>query len=144
MVLLTTLIRGCLLIAIVFISDHWSCASTIADASSSEIDEATTDPDCGCGGISRQTSNPSVAISIDNVDVATDNIVVEELGIKIANRSLKEEPHGPTIDMVFIPGGDTFMGTDKPQVRGDGESPLRTITLSPYFIDRYSVTNDGK
>ncbi len=42
--------------------------------------------------------------------------------------------------MVFIPGGKMLMGTSAADGR-DGESPARAVTLQPFKIDKYSVTN---
>ncbi len=45
-------------------------------------------------------------------------------------------------DFVELPGGTFVMGTDEPfRYRGDGEGPAREITLSPFRISKYSVTN---
>ncbi|MFW2383558.1 MAG: formylglycine-generating enzyme family protein [Acidimicrobiales bacterium] len=45
-------------------------------------------------------------------------------------------------NFVDIAGGSFIMGTDEPyRYAGDGEGPARVITLSPYRISRYAVTN---
>ena len=45
--------------------------------------------------------------------------------------------------MVALPGGPFLMGTDYPEAfAADGEAPIRTVTLGPFSIDRYPVTND--
>jgi sulfatase modifying factor 1 len=45
--------------------------------------------------------------------------------------------------MVQLPGGAFLMGTDYADgFSADGERPVREITLSPFLIDRYPVTND--
>lgn len=56
-------------------------------------------------------------------------------------------PHEPTEDvlarMVQLPGGKFLMGTDS--VEGfpqDGEGPVREVSLSPFLIDKYPVTNE--
>ena len=47
------------------------------------------------------------------------------------------------IDMVALPGGVFLMGSDSPEVRPeDGEGPVREVTLSPFAIGRFPVTND--
>jgi formylglycine-generating enzyme required for sulfatase activity len=54
----------------------------------------------------------------------------------------KIDPDPKTIPMVFLPGGNFLMGTD--YARGfpaDGEGPVRPVTLSPFEIDAYPVTN---
>lgn len=43
--------------------------------------------------------------------------------------------------MVFIKGKNFTIGTDKPQIFGDGESPSRTVYLDDFFIDKYEVSN---
>ena len=45
--------------------------------------------------------------------------------------------------MVYIEGGHNYIGTDKPKIKSDGESPKRPVLLSPYFIDKYEVSNEG-
>lgn len=95
--------------------------------------------DCGCSAkLSRQQGEPILPSTAIEVPLTQEEFVVEELGRRVL--SVEE---GPTVDMVFIDAGDTFMGTNKPILLADGEGPLRTVTLSPYFIDRYSVTNEG-
>ncbi len=102
-------------------------------------DEKETD--CGCGEISRD----NIRVTQHDFSIGNEETITEDDGLK-GTVQLSSYPVEKTTleDMVFIPGGDTFIGTDKPQVRGDGESPLRTVSLSPYFIDRYSVTNEGE
>jgi sulfatase modifying factor 1 len=44
--------------------------------------------------------------------------------------------------MVALPGGTFLMGTDFAEgFPGDGEGPVRPVTLQPFSIDRYPVTN---
>ena len=48
------------------------------------------------------------------------------------------------IDLVEIAGGAFIMGTDEPnRWRGDGESPARDVSLSPFRIGRYTVSADA-
>lgn len=56
----------------------------------------------------------------------------------LSNESRKFE------NMVDISGGKGYIGTDKPIIRRDGEGPRRTVNLSPFQLDRYEVSNDGK
>ncbi|MEV0210170.1 formylglycine-generating enzyme family protein [Streptomyces sp. NPDC050788] len=45
--------------------------------------------------------------------------------------------------MVLLPGGTFRMGTEDPDgFRGDGEGPVRDITVSPFWIDVHAVTNE--
>ena len=59
--------------------------------------------------------------------------VVESPSI-VAHSSVKE-------DMVRIEGRTFQMGTNKPGMPTDGESPRRAVRLSSFLIDRYQVTN---
>lgn len=45
--------------------------------------------------------------------------------------------------MIALPGGTFLMGTDNPTgFPQDGEGPVRPVSLQPFSIDRYPVTND--
>jgi sulfatase modifying factor 1 len=44
--------------------------------------------------------------------------------------------------MVLLPGGEFKMGTDDQEgFPNDGEGPVRPVTLRPFYIDPYAVTN---
>ena len=45
--------------------------------------------------------------------------------------------------MVFVRGGASLVGTDNPLVLGDGEGPKRNVYLTPFYLDKYEVSNDG-
>jgi formylglycine-generating enzyme len=54
----------------------------------------------------------------------------------------KREPAAVRRGMVRLPGGEFLMGGDDPDAFvADGEGPVRTVRLSPYFIDATAVTN---
>jgi len=42
---------------------------------------------------------------------------------------------------VRLPGGRSFVGTNTPLVPIDGEGPLRSVTVKPFAIDPFAVTN---
>nr|XP_014332021.1 PREDICTED: sulfatase-modifying factor 2 [Bos mutus] len=48
--------------------------------------------------------------------------------------------NGQTVNMVQLPGGRFQMGTDSPDGR-DGEGPVREVTVKPFAIDIFPVTN---
>lgn len=49
---------------------------------------------------------------------------------------------GDLHDMVKLDGGRFLMGTEiDVAFRADGEGPVREVTLDPFYIDRYPVTN---
>jgi len=45
---------------------------------------------------------------------------------------------GPTGDMVYVPAGNFTMGSSSGE---SDEQPVHTVYLSPYYIDKYEVTN---
>ncbi|QDP39183.1 formylglycine-generating enzyme family protein [Radiobacillus deserti] len=45
--------------------------------------------------------------------------------------------------MIYLQGGEFLMGTeDNEGFPSDGEGPIRKVTVSPYYIDAYAVTNE--
>jgi len=50
---------------------------------------------------------------------------------------------GSTSDMIRLDGGRFWMGTDDDQgFVADGEGPIREVTVAPFYMDRYPVTNE--
>lgn len=47
-----------------------------------------------------------------------------------------------SIDMVYLSGGLTTIGTDKVIVVSDSEGPSQKIYLSPFYMDKYEVSNE--
>ncbi len=51
---------------------------------------------------------------------------------------------GDTSGMLLLPGGSFAMGTeDKGGFPADGEGPVRTVTLDPFWIDPVAVTHEA-
>lgn len=46
-----------------------------------------------------------------------------------------------TNQMVHLKGGTFTMGTDEPGIVADGESPARQVTVDPFYLDVYEVSN---
>lgn len=45
-------------------------------------------------------------------------------------------------EMIYVNGGEFLMGTDDHEgFPADGEGPVRTVKLSPFYLDRFAVTN---
>ncbi|WP_108662184.1 formylglycine-generating enzyme family protein [Acuticoccus kandeliae] len=42
---------------------------------------------------------------------------------------------------VTIPGGSVTVGTTQPLIKADGEGPPRTVTIAPFAIDPFAVSN---
>ncbi|XP_044527883.1 inactive C-alpha-formylglycine-generating enzyme 2 isoform X2 [Gracilinanus agilis] len=51
-----------------------------------------------------------------------------------------ESGNGQDNSMVQLPGGTFQMGTNSPDGK-DGEGPIREVTVKPFAIDKYPVTN---
>ncbi len=61
----------------------------------------------------------------------------ELVGIKNKHKWYSEKPYG----MVLIPGGSFTMGKQDEDVRGDLNTPPRTVTVRPYYMDETEITN---
>lgn len=75
--------------------------------------------DCGC-------NTNRVKTDVKEEDVCT---------APLAGRSKTLE------SMILIKGQNFSIGTDKAEIISDGESPIRTVYLNDYFIDKYEVSN---
>eukprot|EP00981_Chlorochromonas_danica_P000769 scaffold183_cov174-Ochromonas_danica.AAC.2 len=107
---------------------------------------------CGCAMArgdhhSQQESLPAQTDSADRNDGIVDATGSEKrvLGeVPEVRKALLDLPQGSvTEDLVFIPGGLSYIGVDDPVIIRDGEGPRRQVDLSPFYIDRYSVTNEA-
>jgi formylglycine-generating enzyme len=48
---------------------------------------------------------------------------------------------GSPVEVVRFEGGPSFVGTDRPAVRADGEAPRRRVMLLPFGLERHAVTS---
>jgi sulfatase modifying factor 1 len=61
---------------------------------------------------------------------------------KRASAERQRVSSGSTEDMVRLDGGKFLIGTDSREgFAADGEGPVREVTLDPFYMDRYPVTN---
>ncbi len=44
--------------------------------------------------------------------------------------------------LVHLPGGPSYVGTDRPLLPMDGEAPLRAVDVEAFAVDPFAVTND--
>ena len=59
-----------------------------------------------------------------------------------ASRCTPQAANGSTDGMALIPGGDFLMGTDDPiGFAADGEGPVRSVRVNPFYMDSCAVTN---
>jgi len=70
---------------------------------------------------------------------------------RLASKSADKEPSGessasaklPSLEqMIYLPGGTFLMGTDDQEgFPQDGEGPVRSVTIDPFYIDPCAVSN---
>lgn len=83
--------------------------------------------DCGCNKIQRlKTTNSDVTKSDNSIR-------------NCPKSQLSDFIHD---DMVKIDEGDYFIGTDEPIFQSDNESPLKSVHVMEFYIDRYEVSNE--
>jgi sulfatase modifying factor 1 len=60
-----------------------------------------------------------------------------------ASRNRPRTIAGSLEDMIRLGGGPFYMGSESPEAfPADGEGPVRRVTLSPFYISKYTVTNE--
>lgn len=104
---------------------------------------------CGCSGtagsqaFSRSNYDPE-AVTTD-ISSNGDAILQEDTTSSIKDVEISTPPVEAGMskynEMVFVPGGTFHMGTANPAILTDAEGPRRLITLSPFYIDQYEVSN---
>jgi formylglycine-generating enzyme required for sulfatase activity len=63
-------------------------------------------------------------------------------GSTLSSRDRPRATKGSLEDMLRLEGGAFHMGSESPApFPADGEGPVRRVTLSPFYISRYAVTN---
>lgn len=67
--------------------------------------------------------------------IKTDMVEEDVCRVPAEDQSKKPE------NMVLIKGQNYTIGTDKPEIVVDGESPSRLVYLDDYYIDKYEVSN---
>jgi sulfatase modifying factor 1 len=61
----------------------------------------------------------------------------ELVGVKSKKQWFSEKPYG----MTLIPGGSFTMGKQDQDILGNMNSPTKTVTVRPYFMDETEITN---
>ena len=62
----------------------------------------------------------------------------ELVGVKSKKKWFSEKPYG----MALIPGGSFTMGKQDEDIVGTLNTPTKTVTVSPYFMDETEITNN--
>ncbi|XP_050436970.1 formylglycine-generating enzyme [Adelges cooleyi] len=77
--------------------------------------------DCGC------STNRDASVTVEEETCSTINV---------------DTSYTLSLDsMVLIRGGNFTIGTDKPVIIADGESPARLVYIDDFFIDKFEVSN---
>ncbi|XP_065191412.1 formylglycine-generating enzyme-like [Sycon ciliatum] len=94
-------------------------------------DEASSSSSCGCSATNRD------AETSERYKKSQD----EKHPELPSSEKFLESPYPRTNQMVQLEGGVFTMGTDKPEIPVDGESPARQVELDPFWLDVYEVSN---
>jgi gliding motility-associated lipoprotein GldK len=62
----------------------------------------------------------------------------ELVGVKVKKQWFSEKPYG----MALIPGGSFTMGKQDQDIIGTLNTPTKTVTVRPYFMDETEITNN--
>jgi formylglycine-generating enzyme required for sulfatase activity len=116
-------------LVLILLSCVWSRDVYHLDGQQDEMETLDQGAGCGCGKLTRNEDS---------------KVVTESSPTEVNMNTTDDIVDLPTLDMVYMAGGETFMGTNKPLIKADGEGPQRNIFLSPYFIDKFAVSNAGK
>lgn len=100
---------------------------------------------CGCNlkrsGDKTEISTGENVQDFCDIDRKTDHITAYAIDdyskIRNADNLLPSR-----LNMSYITGGKFTMGTDKPIIFPDGESPARKVYLSSFYLDKYEVSNE--
>lgn len=87
------------------------------------------DKSCGCSSLSRETES----------DCTSESSVENDPAEKY--RSENQQNHINRDKIIFIKGGEFFMGTNKPIFVADGEGPSRLTFIDDFYLDIHEVSN---
>lgn len=114
----------------IYSANEATCESVHSEES--EIGKETLS--CGCN-VGRDSPLVSDSVEADKMKPIVKTNTLESL-------TSLTDPADYIEDMVYIPGGTFFMGTDSPVIPYDGEGPKRPVQLSSFYIDRAEVSNE--
>ena len=103
---------------------------------------------CGCGGGATNRVHSKEEDEDGTVEDAEESGEKEEEttrkstgGSKYTAAANAKSNYPRTHQMVKIEGGTFTMGTDKPIIYMDGESPARKVTVDSFWLDVHEVSN---
>jgi sulfatase modifying factor 1 len=93
------------------------------------------EPSPCCSASRQESTSPSVQNEQSDLHVMRSN---EDIPLKLSGHA----PSSSVDNMVFLEGGEFFMGTDDEEgFPADGEGPVRKVKLKPFYIDACTVSN---
>ena len=101
---------------------------------------------CGCSGAKRKKIIEDLEKEKDDNDGAKFKVGATDM--KYQSTLFEKDSYNwkevkgdfPQNELVELQGGSFVMGTDDSPIPEDGESPARTVILSPFAIDRYEIS----
>ncbi|KAJ8370536.1 hypothetical protein SKAU_G00105640 [Synaphobranchus kaupii] len=114
---------------LVIVSETDTLASSDSESSS-----------CGCHSLKRDG-----VVSIDR----DASLLSEQAAVKYSKRANDgmevNQEHNQDLyipdEMVLIPAGEFFMGTNNPEIPQDGEGPQRRVHLKHFYMDSHEISN---
>jgi sulfatase modifying factor 1 len=93
------------------------------------------EPSPCCSASRQESTSPSVQNEQSDLHAMRSN---EDIPLKLSGHA----PSSSVDNMVFLEGGEFFMGTDDEEgFPADGEGPVRKVKLKPFYIDACTVSN---
>lgn len=98
--------------------------------------------ECGCNKLKRESEN-----KVDQVDSNPNENIKSEQSCSGPSSSLVDLMHDDennsdsNEDMVLIPSGTYYIGTDKPVFVEDSEAPERPVKMDEFYLDKFEVSN---
>ncbi|XP_075225019.1 formylglycine-generating enzyme [Lycorma delicatula] len=89
--------------------------------------------DCGCNAINR-FPNVETKSELHRRNYICESPTLRSIFIENNFYNIHDK-------MAFIKGGTFFMGTNKPIIIADGETPERKVKVSDFYLDIYEVSN---
>ncbi|WP_028547631.1 formylglycine-generating enzyme family protein [Paenibacillus sp. UNC451MF] len=90
-----------------------------------------------------ETSKPSCcSTSRSELETTKQTISLDSLKNKAGKEDSLTSNSNPREGMIYLAGGTFLMGTDDQEgFPQDGEGPVRSVTVAPFYVDPYTVTN---
>ena len=131
-----------------FLCDEEVATDKNVDETDCKNEKCTDDSkqNCGCSGAERKKIIEDLEKEKDGNDGAKFKVGATDM--KYQSTLFEKDSYNwkevkgdfPQNELVELQGGSFVMGTDDSPIPEDGESPARTVILSPFTIDRYEIS----